>query len=325
MGRVIAIAGFAPDSRDLVNNEPNTTEIWGMNNAYHFLKRKAKVWFQIHPPDWNTGKPGLEKGEYGREKGHVEWLSKFDGPVYMQAPEPRVPNCTVLPLEEIKAHFGKLYLTSSMAYMMALLVMQHDRGEKVESVHVWGINLTTNAEYFEQKACLEYWLGMAEGRGIAVTLPPVTALMRGRLYAHVADANDMLAMTKSRVEHWRAQVMKHRDWSIWGYGSFVELRAVYDRLEDTTGRKQVEERLRRMQFTVDQHMKEQELATVAMRESQHLLISLGGFDTTATEIPEMMIPMRPFPVVPDVPLEKLPALAPSTSSGQKVKPEPVAP
>ncbi len=49
--RVIAIAGFAPDSRDQINEEPDTSEIWAINNAYLFLKRTPNRWFQLHPPD----------------------------------------------------------------------------------------------------------------------------------------------------------------------------------------------------------------------------------------------------------------------------------
>ena len=291
--RAVAVAGFAPDSRDLINAEPDTTEIWGLNNAHVFLKKKASRWFQIHPPDWKADL-GLPPGEYGRPPGHVKFLSEFEGPVYMLAPDKRIPNSVAYPIDEIKAHFGLEYFTSSMAYMLALALYDHDVREKVDEIKVFGVNLTTSAEYFEQKACLEYWLGVAKGKGIKTSLPPTTALLRGPLYAR--PVNDLIGMSKARVEQWRKEFIQNRDRVIWLMAAFQELKPILEAIENEPGKVRVKQRMDQLYMKSQEHVQGMNGSLGSMREAQHMLISLGGFDVTAMEVWPISIPDRPFAI-----------------------------
>jgi len=46
------------------------------------------------------------------------------------------------------------------------------------TIGIFGIDLVVGTEYFHQKACVEYYIGQACGRGILIFLPPETALCK---------------------------------------------------------------------------------------------------------------------------------------------------
>ena len=75
---------------------------------------------------------------------------------------------------------GTPYLESSIAYMMALAIL-----EKVDRIGIWGVDLHCESEYVYQRPNLEYLIGLARGKGIKVFIPPQSALLshaNGKLY-----------------------------------------------------------------------------------------------------------------------------------------------
>lgn len=168
----IAIVGFASSSRELANTLPETVEIWGCNQLYRpgFLRR-ADRWFELHSRAlWDTS---LEER---RPAGYVQWLAAFDGPVYMLEQQRDIPHSLRYPIEAVIENVGD-YLTSTMAYMLALAIM-----EKAGTVHVYGVDMATKSEYADQRACFEYLIGLARGRGIKIVLPEVCPLIKGPMY-----------------------------------------------------------------------------------------------------------------------------------------------
>jgi hypothetical protein len=69
------------------------------------------------------------------------------------------------PLDEIIAHFKTDYFGSTVDYALALAIY---RGYEV--MNLYGVNLANPGEYAYQKPSAEFWLGMAMGRGIKVTI-----------------------------------------------------------------------------------------------------------------------------------------------------------
>ena len=203
--REICISGFSALTREWYLETPEHTEIWAMNEAHIYLKRKASRWFQLHPRNWNEAraeKEGWAYDNYGRPVEHVELLAKLDVPVVQQFIDSRIPMSTLYPMEEITERYGfewigekkRPYLTSTAAMMMALAIYEHDqyvdrhpRGKKgrVSKIHLSGIELAIGTEYFEQRPCIEYWCGLAEGKGIKIELPKTgSSLLTGQVYAH---------------------------------------------------------------------------------------------------------------------------------------------
>ena len=295
MGRVIALQGFAQDSRDQINDEPKSTEIWGLNNGYKFLRdpKRAKKWVQIHPRNWNSNK-AMPAGEYGREPGHVEWLSKFKGELFIQAPDERIPNGTVYPLEEVTAFLNKrlnrsgVYLTSTFAYMIALVLLEHSKArgaQKVSELKIYGINLSTFEEYFNQRPCVEMMLGMAMGMGIKVSIPATSAIFRGRGYARDEDA-DMAEMARQRVEFWRLKHQQYRDAMTSASYVIQELKSWIATIQQEPGMDTIsvmERRLEQVRTMSRQLSAQVEGTAASYREAQHFLSSAGQVHIPNTE------------------------------------------
>jgi hypothetical protein len=164
----VAIVGFAASRAKAPYANP-TWDIWTMNDAWTWIKR-ADRWFEVHSK-W------LYEWVGRRPSAHVRKLSRFEGPVYMLYPDERIPNAIQYPLESVIETIGRPYLTSSIAYMIALAIH-----EGAEEIGIWGVDMATGSEYEHQRPCTEWLLGVAAGRGIKVTLPEGCSLLSGYLY-----------------------------------------------------------------------------------------------------------------------------------------------
>jgi hypothetical protein len=71
------------------------------------------------------------------------------------------------------------YFTSSFAYEMALALY-----EGFERIEIYGFDMSATDEFAPQKACAEFWIGMALGMGVEIYLPPECQLISGILYAY---------------------------------------------------------------------------------------------------------------------------------------------
>ena len=191
----VAIVGFCSTSRAATPYDDPTFEVWGLNRGYMFMPR-ADRWFEMHGENIWTN-------QARRPGKHLEWLNTFNGPVYMHQPFEGVKNCEVFPLRVMAEMFGanvfrlgetgtkgelknwpairstteSPYLSSSIAYEIALAI-----AEGFEEIHLYGVDLNTEAEYAWQKPGVEYLLGVAAGRGIRVVLPDNCPLLKGTLY-----------------------------------------------------------------------------------------------------------------------------------------------
>jgi hypothetical protein len=83
------------------------------------------------------------------------------------------PTSITYPLDQMIAQFRRDYFHSTVDYMLALAI-----SEGFEDIGVWGIDMAHDSEYEHQKPSGSYWIGVAEGRGIRVTLPPESALLK---------------------------------------------------------------------------------------------------------------------------------------------------
>ncbi len=171
-GRIICVSGFADSSRDMANHEPADVEIWGLNRCYTYLKRWDR-WFEVHETELYSGKTGL------RETDYLDMLRNSGKPIYMQHPDPTVPNALQIPVKEMTTTGGlRDYFTTSIAYMLAMIVYEHDLGQTVSEVRMYGVDMSAYSEYSYQRPCVEYWLGVLDGRGIKVTVPMVSPVLK---------------------------------------------------------------------------------------------------------------------------------------------------
>ena len=192
----IAICGFASSSRHRMPFDDPTAVIVGLNQIYRHIPRED-VHFDIHL-HWE------EDNVEGTD--HPRWVRECGIPVFMADPPADQPTAVRYPVERMIAKHGIDYFTSTVAFMLAWSVDIIDQqvakrlvteaaGSAANvlsiskslyaqyTVGVYGIDLIVGTEYEWQKACVEFWLGVAEGRGIQIDIAPESALLK-QLYRY---------------------------------------------------------------------------------------------------------------------------------------------
>ena len=163
-GRKIAILGTSPSSVDEAPYDDKSWEIWNLGR--NFLNQKRfDLWFELHYI-WLLHELKMIPDQF-------EHMKKCGNKLIIQAPHADYPEAQIYPKDDILAKYPRRYFTSSIAWMLALAIEQ-----KPTHIGIWGIDLCVNEEYNYQRPCVEYLLGVAEGRGIDVTIPKVSTICR---------------------------------------------------------------------------------------------------------------------------------------------------
>lgn len=164
-----------------LKNEPKGHEFWGLNQGHSMigprsLKRFTR-WFQIHP--W-----GPMVARQRPESRHLEWLANCGIPVYLEEVQSEVPTGVRYPYEEVIATIGSNYFaTNSFGYMVALAIH-----EGFQEVKLYGADFgPRDAGDDYARPCIEFLLGLAQGRGIKVWVPEGSALLKGDIYGRTVD------------------------------------------------------------------------------------------------------------------------------------------
>lgn len=190
----IAICGFASSSRHRMPFDDPTWIIVGLNQLYRHIPR-ADVWFDIHS-NWADPADNVPNTD------HPRYLRECQFPVFMIERQSDTPTSVRYPLDRMIQKQGLDYFTSTVAFMAAWAIDEIEycvmrRAEAAGlsdyaslkrlfgeyTLGIFGIDLIVGDEYFYQKPCVEFWLGVAGGLGIQVYLPPETALCK-QLYRY---------------------------------------------------------------------------------------------------------------------------------------------
>lgn len=183
--KTVALVGMASTSCSFAPFNDDGVEIWCLNEMHEFpWMLKWDRWFQIHSSKYfkrDIAKRGVE--------GHYDWLQKkHDRPIYMQFRHDEIPDSVEYPLIDIteeffsimwKGEFKFKYLTSTFALEMALAIYKG-----FARIEIYGFDMSPDEEWENQKSCAEFWLGVANGRGIEIYLPPNNQLLEGKLYGY---------------------------------------------------------------------------------------------------------------------------------------------
>lgn len=190
----LAIIGFAASSKDLAPYDDPSWEIVGLNQLYRHIPR-ADRWLEIHH-NWH------EHVVEGTD--HHQWLAEAPIPIYMTERVPTIPNSVRYPIERVME--GNLdYFTSTVAFGIALAIQ-----EGFQEIGLWGIDLIVGDEYFYQRACAEFWIGVAHGKGLKVTLPHTTALIKqSHRYGYEQEPDSLVRL--SELAKRKASLMQERD------------------------------------------------------------------------------------------------------------------
>lgn len=189
----VYIVGFAPSWTQTPWDDPQA-ERWGLNALHKVAADKPfDRWYQLHD---------IDKFHTNDLEEHVGFLAAFDGPVYlwkehMERWAEFIPNAVAYPKKEITDTFGT-YFTNSISWMIAHALLEAGPLPKIgepmtaplhTKIGVYGVDMAVDSEYSHQRPSCEYFLGIAEGRGIKLILPPTSDLLKSP-YLYGAEDGD---------------------------------------------------------------------------------------------------------------------------------------
>lgn len=187
--RKVAIVGKAPSSRDLAPYGDKSWEIWGLGDLWRHIPRYDR-WFELHD---------LDAGKERWPDDHVQWLKTCKN-LYVAHPNPELPNAKLYPKAEILAKFFR-YFNNSVSWMTALALH-----EGVTDLAFWGVDMAqsdpasgANGEYEHQRPSCEFFIGVAAGMGVRVTIPEQSDLLKTpRLYGFETHTGECYLKLKAR-------------------------------------------------------------------------------------------------------------------------------
>jgi len=205
----VAIVGFASSTRLKAPFHDQSWEVWAMNQLYRFIPRATR-WWELHP---HTG-PHSYLSDEVPGTNYLDWMKRCPLPIYMVSQHPDIPTSVEYPLQRLIDEFDlesmrpdmkhKGYFHSTVDLMLALAI-----SEGFEEIGVWGVDMIHDSEYGYQKPSGSFWLGLAKGKGIKVTLPVESALLANEGYVYGYDPlprNEVLVQFDLRYK----QLMEHR-------------------------------------------------------------------------------------------------------------------
>ena len=151
-------------------------EIWAHNSAAPACPRVDRF-FDLHAKQ-------VWKADKSWHKDYQTWLSQLPVPIYMQHHYAEVPQSIRYPKERILSEFRR-YFTSQAAWMMALALT-----EGVTHLGFFGIHYGAACERDWQRPGCEYWMGMAEGRGVQLVIPDGCPLLRKPALLYGYESHD---------------------------------------------------------------------------------------------------------------------------------------
>lgn len=188
----INIVGLGPSWFKCPKEHGPNEEIWGINTMYRNLD--VDRIFIMHD---------LREDILLMDKDFIESANKVGCPVYTAGDYPVFNNNIPYPIEEIIREFKVCFFLNVICYMIAIAIM-----EKVEKISLYGCDMRTDAgeEYrTNEKGAVEFWLGVAIGRGIEIAMPEESYLLKRMMtsssygYTPRQDPNGLVYMIPANV------------------------------------------------------------------------------------------------------------------------------
>jgi len=201
----------------------NGVQMFGVNRCYRF--RRCDVGFAF---DVLSGPTGLITRDRDRGSDIISEIGEAKIPFYYAGggvsglPGNMIP----FPVQFLLRETGIVYYTSSIAYILAYLICMDVRKIGIYGVDMWCGN--NYAEYNFEKPCLDFWAGVALGKGIQLNINWITSLTERSsqlhsLYGYNPDCERWLAWIPKYCE----AILKSPSLDGFDAGQLVEAMNVY--------------------------------------------------------------------------------------------------
>jgi len=168
----IAVVGRYPYTMDLAPYANPDWQIWVCNGAASTGQApRYDVCFDPHEYPWDPADEG--------NAFHRDWMRAQEKPIVLKHLRGECPNEVRLPVDQLLESFGRRNFPSTISYMLGMAILMAP-----EEIGAWGVEMAAETEYVHQRASCCWLLGIAEGRGIRVTLPEQCGLLTAPLYCY---------------------------------------------------------------------------------------------------------------------------------------------
>jgi hypothetical protein len=150
-------------------------EVWGCNSLWKYCQDdkgyfRADRWFEMHPLSVQT-------------PAEMDAIRACPVPIYLLGDDHRqAPHGVPYPYRQVHAQFPYDYFTCTFAYQIALALH-----EGFTTIGLYGVELDrgTSRERTVEKACVEFWMGVAIGMGVEIDTPVTSRLgIQGMRYGY---------------------------------------------------------------------------------------------------------------------------------------------
>ncbi len=182
----IAIVGAGIAESELLSKSADY-KLWSVNNLFRqFPNVLFDKWFELHQFQYNKGNfLRRGRGSFGRNpdiNSYLRDLNDLNIPVMMYKPLKRIKKGQQFPFKELMRRFQSSYFGCSFAWMVAYAI---DLG--ASEIAFFGVALNGN-EYYYQRPSTEYYIGIAKGMGIKITIDSSSKLLQeSYIYAYKED------------------------------------------------------------------------------------------------------------------------------------------
>lgn len=221
----LSIVGFADGHRDHAPWHRTDMEFWGINRLHAVLEGKPWTrWFEIH---------SLEDF-YRDDQQHQQWMRDTDIPIYVRPQDMptaaawQITTAEPYPIDRILSAFQPGYFNNTISWLLALAIAMG-----FEEIHLYGVDMAQDHvlqnEYSHQRPSCEWLLGLAQGRGIRLVIPPGSDLLKtSHLYGFDSDTHrDKLAARMKEIadrkEQMRAEMNEYQGRAQWFQSRISEL------------------------------------------------------------------------------------------------------
>lgn len=182
----VAIVALGPSYLEYIrlaegigNRDNLFDEVWAIN-GFGYVIQCDRV---FHMDDVRIQQIRAEGGNK-KIASMLDWMKAHPGPIYTSRVHEDYPGLVEYPLEAVLNTITRPYINSTVAHAICLFIHEaaerkKQGSEEIEELTLFGVDFTyPNMKAAEEgRACCEFWLGVAQERGIRIAIPGSSSLL----------------------------------------------------------------------------------------------------------------------------------------------------
>jgi hypothetical protein len=200
--RKIGIIGASPHSVVYAPWDDPSWEFWVHSSALNAIPwLRADLIWDLHPKHCF-----MDRRKFGF-KDYYQFLQGCPTPIMMQQHYEKIPASVRYPRHHVKQMFPRVPRGSQVAHMVAYALYTG-----VTHLGFWGVDLSHDDEFYSgQRSNGERWVGIAEGMGVQIVLPPNTPFCQQPTEEYAYDTHSTRAKYEALKKRFQVSKLKSVD------------------------------------------------------------------------------------------------------------------